>query len=77
MIRFMQIMLLSTHMKDYTNLFIYATKDLLESFNTNSKEYNIIKHYNSQYHKGPSINYQLCRSKSLVFHPVPNNLSSF
>ena len=38
-------MLLSTHMKGYTNLFIYATKDLLESFNTNSKEYNIVKHY--------------------------------
>ena len=38
-------MLQSTHMKGYTNLFIYATKDLLESFNTNSKEYNIVKHY--------------------------------
>ena len=47
-----QIMLLSTLMKGYTNLFIYATKDLLESFNTIQKNIiHIIKHYYFRFFK--------------------------
>ena len=58
-------MLLSTHMKGYTNLFIYATKYLLESFNTNSKEYNIIKHYYSQFFK-----IMVCHNLTSYYHNV-------
>ena len=58
-------MLQSTHMKGYTNLFIYATKDLLESFNTNSKEYNIINHYHSQFFK-----IMVCHNFTSYYHNV-------